>query len=208
MVIIPSILESTFEEVQKKVHLMKDVADLIQIDIVDGKYVPGNTFLDVEKLNELNGVNFELDLWVENPVEYVKKELYTVNRVCTHVERFDAINDFIAIAKEKNWKVGLSVGPDTETSKLTPYLNKIDYVQFVTVHPGAQGNPFVPEVLEKIWDFKLNNPTMVCQADGSINMETIESVAEAGVSRFAVGSALFRAEDPVAEFLKLQKVEL
>lgn len=207
MEIIPAILETSFEDVIRKIRIIEGVTDMVQIDLVDGVYVNGLTFLDVERINELDTtLNIELDLLVVSPLLYIGNEIKNVKRVCAHVENFPEIDEFISVAKSRDWEVGLSLAPETSYDEVVPYLNMIDYVQFMTIHPGKQGSPFVPEVPDKIKEFTKVHPTVMCQADGSIGPETIRSVAEAGVSRFVVGSHIFGSADPVEEYLKLKKV--
>ena len=77
---------------------------------------------------------------------------------------------------------------------------------FMTVHPGQQGAAFVPEVLEKIKEFKQLESGVTCSADGAINETTIKSVVEAGAEKLYIGSALVMADDVEAEHEKLVQV--
>lgn len=72
--IIPAILEKNFDEVKEKIKLVEDVAQKIQIDIVDNTVIKGKTFLDISKLEQITTRSeLSLHLMVNNPMRYFKK---------------------------------------------------------------------------------------------------------------------------------------
>lgn len=202
--IIPGILEKTIEKIQKKILIVENQVDLIQIDVADGILVSGKTFLDLEKLASINSkAKLEIHLMVQNPHKYVMK-LENVEKYLSQVES-DHVFDFIAKSKELGYKTGLSLSPDTPNHVLEPYLEQIDYVQFMGVIPGAQGKPFEPKVLEKIKEFKLLHPRIETQIDGHMNQEAITTIKPLDITHFVVGSDIFNDVDPVSKLKVLQE---
>lgn len=202
--IIPGILEKTFEEIKSNISLVEGVADLIHIDFADGKLVNGETSLEVERLNEIEtSASLELHLMVQNPTDFLFP-IKNVVRVIAHVEANNILG-FIEKAKELNYAVGLCINPETSPDAVDEFLGDTDFVQFMTVIPGEQGRNFETTVLEKIAKFRQNHSDIKVQVDGGISAENIQKVIDTGVNDIVVGSAIFRTEDPVVSFEELKK---
>lgn len=205
--IIPTILEETFTEVKKNVEIIGDDAPLIQIDIVDGKITDGKTFLNPSLLDSIQtDTTFELDLMVENPQDYVKSRILSVFKVCANIKATNNIPEFIKRAKNLDYVVGISVNLDTPLELIEPLLGEIDYVQFMCIIPGHQGNKFNKKVITQIKEFTKKHPAMEIQADGGINKETIQNLLDLNVKDYVVGSAIFNAEDPVESYKVLKGI--
>ncbi len=190
--IIPAIYEKDFNTVITEIKAVDGVASLIQIDISDGKFVKNKTFDGIKRLDSIETpANFELHLMVTDPLDYVGEKLNKVTRICAHVEAND-VEKFIAKSKDLGYKVGLSINPETPLEDVAPFVESIDYVQFMTVIPGAQGNKFEIKVLDKIAIFKQTAPHIPIQVDGGIDEETLTRVLEAGVENVAVGSQIYQ----------------
>ena len=206
--IIPGILEKDFNKVENNIRLVDNEAVVIQIDLADGKLVDGLTFQDATLLDSINMQStLELDLMETHPLDFLHKKLNNVTRVIFHVESKDDLLEDILKAKNFDYQVGFAISPETPIEKLDPYIEYLDYVQFMTVKPGRQGRDFEEEVLEVIKDFRQNYPQMRTQTDGGINKQTLAKVKELGVDDAIVGSAIFRATDPSGSFKKLIEQE-
>lgn len=205
--IIPTILEKDFAEVEKKVKVLDKVAPIIQVDIVSSEMVNGSTFSDVKKIEELDTTaNIELDLFVKYPTKYLEYKLKNVSHVILHIESSDDVFEEIIKAKALGYIVGIGISPETSINKLDAVVEYIDYVQFMTVVPGAQGRPFIPSVLDVVKDFKQQYPRIKLQADGGINHDNIKQIKDAGIVNFVVGSAIVNASDPIKEYNLLEKL--
>lgn len=224
-IITLTILTNTFAEFERQVRIASTFLPYIQIDVMDGKFVPGTSFTDIEKINSLDlPLKYELHLMVADPVAEMRKwqPIEQVFRVLFHYEAAaaDPLRP-ISFARKEGWDVGMVINPDTPLSAVEPYLDKIDVLQFMTVYPGQQGAPFVPKVLEKIKTFtKRDRPLApafvkagglapstpqrggqggvsrpLCAVDGAVNKDTIQQLKDAGVEIFNVGSAFTKAPD-------------
>lgn len=193
--IIPGILEKEFSEVLEKIKELHGAADLIQIDIADGKFVENKTFQSIEKLGDIDtDINFEIHLMVSDPKKYLKEKIKNVTRVVAHVE-VDDVYGFIDKAKDLGYKVGLSLNPGTPLKDLAPYMDKIDYAQFMTVEPGKQGQEFETQVLDKLTIFRQTAPRTETQVDGGIDEHTLTKAMEAGAQNVIVGSQIFQSPE-------------
>lgn len=195
--IIPAILTDSSEKFKELVRKLESYASRIHIDIADGGFVPNKTVTGYNELREVEaGVKFDIHLMVEKPAEYLKEWLHT------HADRFiihaESKGDLIGLADElhKNQrKVGLAFNPETDPAKFKELINKVDLVQFMTIHPGFQGQQFLKEVVDKIRTFHKENPDIIIMSDGSTTPETAPQLVEAGVSVLVSGSYVIKSLD-------------
>lgn len=182
------------------------MCDLIQIDVMDGKFVSGQSFVEVGWLKDLQiNAGLELHLMVEDPIKEMEKwsEIKNIKRVIFHIESEGKPDEWINFARGKCWQVGIALNPATELDAVRPWLEKINLVLFMTVVPGRQGAPFVTEVMEKIKEFvKLENRPL-CAVDGGVNKDTIGELKKIGVEVFGVGSALAKSPDVARTYKEL-----
>lgn len=71
----------------------------------------------------------------------------------------------------------------------------IDYVQFMTGHPGAYGRPFLTDMVEKILNFHDLYPDMPIAADIGMNPQTAQIVRGAGATIIVSGSYIMNSPD-------------
>lgn len=211
--VIPGILEQTSQEALNKIEIIKDVAPKIQLDIADGELVSGKTFMDLSFLSSLssssasapqNPVQIQLHLMVQKPEALLMFLPPVVKEVCIQVEAFMykplCMEAFDDVLKAKKIRVGLSFNHTTPFEDFGECIKQCNFVQFMTVNPGAQGRPFIMESLDKISQFKEKYPDMPLQVDGGIAQDTIPMVIEAGADDLIIGSALFKSPDPIKSY--------
>jgi len=219
MKIIPSILTNDFDDFKKKLKILEEFAKTIQIDIMDGNFV-NNTSFDKDLSNtDLchdighdigHDTKLELHLMVNHPLKYIEKwqEVKNISRIIFHIESLDDPDEVIEKIKSLNLEVGIAINPKTPIEQIEPYLGKINQILFMTVTPGKQGGKFLPEVGEKIKEFKskslqfIDNQPLIA-TDGGANENTIEEIKTWGVDIIGVGSAIIKTENPKRSYKKL-----
>ncbi len=214
--IIPGILEETFEKAVERIKSVEEASPEIQIDITDGHLVEGRTFQNIQKLNSLKTKSsISLHLMVKKPCTYIRKstsllpftakKINNVDTVITQLIDHKQMEHFIKHSKKLGYKVGISINHDQDVQFLDTYLDKVDLIQFMSVVPGKQGNDFIPSVLNKIKTFKDLNPTIKTQIDGGINIDNLPQVLGTGVDNVIIGSAIFNSENPRDKILEFTK---
>ena len=196
--IVPAILTDNFSTFKEQLAKISGHFSSIQIDVLDGIFLPNKTFSEREELNDINSeAYFELHLMVKDPISEIAKwkENNSVTNAVFHIEADTDPKKCIEAIRQNNWKVGIALNPETQIAKIMPYVNLVDEILFMTVHPGQQGAPFLPEVLEKIKEFKKTYPLVTCSADGGINKNTVKLCQDAGLDKLYIGSAITQAED-------------
>jgi ribulose-phosphate 3-epimerase len=134
---------------------------------------------------------------VNNPIKWIKKHGKKVDIILLHIESFSnksEIYQAIEIVRKMNKKVGLCINPETPAKKLVPFLNIIDQVLFMTVHPGRYGAKFLPTTLKKVKEIRSINPYIDLEVDGGITSKTIGIAMRAGANKFVSGSYLIKSK--------------
>jgi ribulose-phosphate 3-epimerase len=179
-------------------------ADRVQIDVMDGRFVPNITFgtLAFQSLRPLTRLTLEAHLMVEPPEDFIEPfaragaDTIIVHQEATpHLHR--AIQQIHALGK----KAGVAINPSTPASTLSEVLENLQLVLVMTVNPGFGGQEFIPETLGKIRQIRraIRERSLDCEVevDGGINGDTARLVVEAGADVLVAGSAVFDAEDGV-----------
>lgn len=201
MKISVSYLSSIFDKESTVRLIDKSSADYIHVDIMDGKFVPKNN-LDGDDFSYLDNTKKGLDvhLMTYNPEKYIEffskfKPLY----ITFHLESNTNIEETIKLIKTYGSKVGVSIKPNTDISYLEPYLNDIDLILIMTVEPGAGGQRFMFDMLEKVEDLndlRYNKGyKYLIEVDGGINEYTAIRSRDSGVDILVSGSYVCHYEN-------------
>lgn len=185
--------------------------DFIHMDIMDGKFVPYNSFTNDEIELIVNTTNKPLDvhLMVEHPldcIEYYKK--YNTEYITIHYE-IDNCLEIIKKIKDLGIKAGISIKPNTQVEEIYDILPLIDLVLVMSVEPGQGGQKFIPESLVKIE--KLNkkiknlNLNVLISVDGGINNNSAIKCINNGAEMLVIGSALANSENRVKFLYNIDK---
>ncbi len=220
--ILPAVLEKNSAEAWRKIELFDSIAPEIQLDVLDGKLIDKISYpysgLSLKErfglFRSLKSSELEIHLMLEENMDFIDRFPALLNlakRVVLQIESRDA-ESALKTLKNKGLMVGASIMMETEIELLSDYMELLDYVQFMSISKiGVQGSSFDPRVLNRIRKFGQKYPTMELAADGGVSPDNMQLLLEAGVRRLAVGSAIFKTEDPVAtwkdmsEFLTASK---
>lgn len=205
--IVPAILTESKQELIRMCALCSGFCDFVQIDIMDGRFVPSKSVIVADLTDLKLSVKSEAHLMVEKPLEWLEvfKKMGS-KRIIFHFEVEEDHEKIINGIKNAGLQVGIAINPPTEISDFSHLLNKVDSVLFMSVVPGFYGAKFIPEVLEKISKFKKIYPEKCAGIDGGVKPDNIARVEACGVDYICVGSAILKAEDPKAAYLALEKI--
>ena len=202
--IAPSILSADFAQLADDVERVAAEADLLHVDVMDGHFVPNLTIGPpvVKSLRKRTDLHLDCHLMVDKPGELLEDFADAGADGCTvHIELGDPRPLFAAM-RELGMRVGLTHNPETPVEAVLPYLEEIDVLLFMSVHPGFGGQAFIPSVLDKLTAARRvvdeGGLPVELEIDGGINRETAPRAAAAGADILVAGSAIFHADDPAA----------
>lgn len=194
--VIPAILEKDFEILEKKIHLVENLVEWVQIDIADETLVPNTTFLDAVKFADLKTpVKYELHMMVKDPLRYLES-FYKVGfkRFFAHVEGA-FVEDYIAMCYKLGVEVGLAIDGPTPFESIHPYLDNLDAVLVMAIEAGESGRPFREDTIDKIKRIREIDFEIPIAVDGAMNEENARKVVAAGATRICSNSYIFNAQD-------------
>lgn len=197
MRILPTILTDDSTELERKVRQAEAFADWVQVDIMDGKFVPSHSIEASHLARIKTKLNMELHLMVQEP-EFLLKDFASAGakRIVFHYEATTSPEKVIQSARKLGVGVGLAVNPETPVSSLVSLNGKVDCVLFLSVHPGFYGKEFLPEVLDKVREFRSLGLKLEVGIDGGIKTTNIINAKAAGVDYACVGSGIFNQAAP------------
>lgn len=213
MKIVPAILTESIDECVNLMCLAQSFTDYIQIDIMDGLFVPTRSF-PPEALNGIStSLSFELHLMVKDPLSAVKRlESKNIKKIIFHAETMNNYLPIISEIRGMGISPGIAVKPETELSRFIGATFLLDTILFLTVDPCCYGNLFRPEVLEKVARARKLFPATEIGVDGAVSLDNLGSLVNIGVDYACVGSRIFRSESPRASYLqfvqKLKEIEV
>ncbi|MCI5052609.1 MAG: ribulose-phosphate 3-epimerase [Simkaniaceae bacterium] len=183
-------------------------ADAIHYDMMDGHFVPNLSLstLSLAAVNRSTDLFMDVHIMVYNPFDYIEDLVKSgADRITFHIEATEDVKETIEFIRRCNVQVGLAICPETSAELLVQYLDDIDLVLAMTVHPGFSGQAFIPEVLEKIKMLRHINKKVHIQVDGGIDDKTAPLCVEAGADILVAGSHLSKAKDLEAKIKQLRK---
>ena len=162
--------------------LIKDLdgLDYIHVDVADGNFANvKHSNLDTFRLLKENyNIPIIAHMMVVNPFDYIDKILEYLHTFTFHLEikgnKWLIINE----VKNRGKNIGIAINPNTKISEIIPYLDAIDLVLVMCVHPGRSGQKFMPQSIDRVnrltvykkdYDFEI-------EVDGGINLENAEKL--------------------------------
>jgi len=192
--VIPAIIAKSQKEFKEKINKVKDFVDIIQLDFMDGKFVPNNSINFDFKLPS-SDCEFEAHLMIQDPLKWVEKHYTKVDTVLVHFESCKDPQKVIDFVKKKGKRIGFVLNPETPIDSIQKFLDDIDQVLIMTVNPGFYGSPFLPEMIDKIKKLRKKCPNLDIEVDGGITDKTIGFVNEAGANLFVSGSYIVKSDN-------------
>ena len=201
-VLAPSILAADFKVLGQEMKKTEDNgAEYIHFDVMDGMFVPSISF-GMPVMASIHDAT-------EQFMEAFQKA--GADSVTVHVEACEDVKATLNKIRECGMKVGLSINPETDVKEVVPYLEEVDMILVMCVHPGFGGQKFIPESLDKIRAIRVmlneKNLETDIQADGGVYVENVREVLDAGANVIVAGSAVFRGDagENTAKFMEILK---
>lgn len=213
--IAPSIIAGQQENYEEKIkNAERGGADIIHLDIMDGKFVPNTTFFSdtIKQLRRITTLPFDAHLMIENPLDHIQDyvdarcDVITVHAEMCNESQFLQITDKLL---SNGISPGIALNPSTDIpSWLYSHLHNLDVILIMSVNPGFAGQKFIPGILLKIHDIdqkvRKHGFRGYIEADGGIDATIVQKVYEAGGRIFVAGSAVYGSGDIHGAIIQLR----
>ncbi len=173
-------------------------ADAFHLDVMDGHFVPNITFGPawVAAVRRQTKLPLDVHLMIEEPARYFEAFARAGgNTLVFHLEARADPAALVRAGQDLDVEVGAALRPDTPVDRVWPWLDQLNQIMVMGVHPGFSGQKFIPEALPKVRAVRARLDAVGSSADlsidGGVTPETALETAEAGATFFVCGNSVF-----------------
>ncbi len=218
--VVPAIIPHTKDQIEEEIRKVSGFAELVQIDISDGIFVPTKTwpyngrdaeYFEKLKTEELGwpkweDLEFEVHLMVKSPEDVVTDWIHTgASAVIAHVEATDNFQKFIDLCREGGVSVGVAIKPSSDIDLLKPFVSQVDFIQVMGSDMlGKHGVALDSKAVDLIKTLHALYPERIISIDIGVNTETKKILTEAGATKLISGGAILDSESPEEIYEELE----
>ena len=201
--IAASLLSADFGKLAEEIRAVEKAgADLLHVDVMDGRFVPNITIgpVVVKAIKTYASIPLDVHLMIVEPEKYIEAFAEAGADILTiHAEATHHLQRAVTRIRDLGKKAGVALNPSTPLSSVEWVLQDVDMVLIMSVNPGFGGQEFLAASLAKIELLRAQirkvKPTVDIQIDGGIKADNIGEVAAAGANVFVSGSGIFGTPD-------------
>ena len=213
ILIAPSILSADFGRLGAEVASIEAAgADLVHVDVMDGVFVPNQTFGPpvIKALARVATIPLDVHLMISNVDDTVGWYLEAgADYVTVHAEACRHLHRVVQAIRGAGAKAGVALNPATPASVLHDIIGELDMVLIMSVNPGFGGQSFIPGSVRKVAEVaemaRKADADVLIEVDGGINSSTAPLVAGAGARVLVAGNAVFCSPDPAAAIAAIRE---
>ena len=206
--IIPGILTADEQEYHKRLVTAEHACDLVQVDIVDGKFAK-NLTVGVEMIKKYpSSALLEIQLMVLHPRNYIETlaPLEYVSRIIVPFEIEEDVYEAIYEIKKHGKEVGLSLNPTTAVASTIHFFDDINFLLLMTGKPGFSSQKLGENTYDRIRQVKKIDHTLPIEIDIGVNFDNARKLVIAGADFLVSASALYNSPDFRVAYEKLDKL--
>ena len=208
----PSLLAADFVNIESELRRI-DTADAVHVDVMDNHFVPALTFGPqmVGRIAQVSPIPLDVHLMIDNPDKHaVTYAEVGAHSVTFHVEAAKNCSTVVANLRQAGAAAGVALKPATPLEPYLELFHEVDMVLIMTVEPGAGGQAFMPEMMDKLEELSqylaAHRLTPLVEVDGGITVTTLPLALHHGANTFVAGSSVYGSGEPQSNIAALRAV--
>ena len=205
--IAPSVLSADFGHLERDMEMVnRSSADWFHLDVMDGVFVPNISFgfPVMQAMARVAKKPLDVHLMIVQPEKFISQVRDLGARVMNvHQEACPHLHRVLRQIRQAGMLSGVTLNPATSLQTIEDVLEEADLVLLMSVNPGFGGQTFIERTYDRLRRLRemidRQGTSTLIEIDGGVNRHNAASLYQAGADILVAGSAVFKADDPLAE---------